>query len=191
MKVKKIDLKIILETERLVLCELNLMDVEFILELLNTPAWLEFIGDKNVHTLKDAENYLKSGPIKSYKMNGYGLWLVLLKDDNEPIGMCGLVNRESLEDIDIGFALLPAYERKGYGYEMASATLIYSKNKLGIEKVVGITDANNTPSIGLLNKIGLYFEKEINITENDSALLFSPDKSKEEATHARSNTNTR
>ena len=124
-------------------------------------------------------------------MNGYGLWLVLLKDNNEPIGMCGLVNRESLEDIDIGFALLPAYERKGYGFEMASATMIYSKNKLGIEKVVGITDANNTPSISLLNKIGLRFENELNLPEYNSALLYSPDKSKGEATHARSNANTR
>ncbi len=171
----KIDVKKILETERLVLREFNVSDVEFILELLNTPAWLKFIGDKNVHSLKDAKRYLENGPITSYKTNGFGLWMVILKRSNKPIGMCGLVNRESLEDIDIGFALLPAYERKGYGYEIANATMIYSKNKLGIEKVVGITDAGNRHSISLLNKIGLYFEKEINITENDSAWLFSPD----------------
>ena len=97
----------ILETERLCLREFELNDYDFIFKLVNSPDWLKYIGDKNVRTSADAKNYLKNGPIKSYKENGYGLWLVQLNDSNVPIGMCGLINRETLDDIEIGFALLP------------------------------------------------------------------------------------
>ena len=166
--------KKILETERLILREFNIDDAEFILTLLNTPAWLEYIGDKNVRTLEDAENYLVNGPIKSYKENGYGLWLTSLKNNSVPIGMCGLVNRETLDDIDIGFAFLPEYSNLGYGYEIAYATINYANHVLRIDKVVAITDANNISSIKLLNKLGLQFEKTLNLSENDKALLFSP-----------------
>jgi len=166
--------KKILGTERLVLGEFSIDDAEFILTLLNTPAWLEYIGDKNVRTIEDAVNYLENGPIKSYKENGFGLWLILLKNNCTPIGMCGLVKRESLDDIDIGFALLPEYSKLGYGYEIANATLNYANQVLRIDKVVAITDSNNIPSIKLLNKLGLQFEKKLKLSENDTVLLFSP-----------------
>ncbi|TRX59451.1 GNAT family N-acetyltransferase [Fulvivirga sp. M361] len=166
--------KTILETERLSLREFEISDADFILKLVNTPDWLKFIGDKGVKSVDSAENYLKNGPIKSYKEHGYGLWLVQLKDPGTPIGMCGLVNRATLENIDIGFAMLPEYSGLGYGFEMANATLTYAKNSLGIHKVVAITDPNNIASIKLLNKIGLHFEKTLNLSENDSVLLFSP-----------------
>ncbi len=165
--------KKILETERLVLREFSIDDAEFILTLLNTPGWLKYIGDKNVRTLEDAVNYLENGPLKSYKENGFGLWLTLLKNSSVPIGMCGLVNRESLDDIDIGFALLPEYSKLGYGYEIAYATINYANNVLRINKLVAITDSNNIPSIILLNKLGLQFEKTLNLSENDTVLLFS------------------
>jgi len=168
--------KKILGTERLVLREFSIDDAEFILTLLNTPAWLEYIGDKNVRTLEDAVNYLENGPIKSYKENGFGLWLTSLKNNSTPIGMCGLVNRDSLKDIDIGFALLPEYSKLGYGYEIANATINYATHILQINKVVAITDSNNIPSIKLLNKIGLQFEKTLNLSENDTVLLFSTKK---------------
>jgi len=169
MKIKKI-----LETERLILRELNTNDAEFILKLLNTPSWLKFIGDKKVHTIKDAENYLEKGPIDSYKKNGFGLWLILLKKNNTAIGICGLINRESLDDVDIGFALLPEHEKLGYGFEVASATMNYARNVLRINKIVAITDPKNIASIKLLNKIGLQFEKTIKVAEHDTTLLFSP-----------------
>ena len=95
------------------------------------------------------------------------------KETSEPIGMCGLVNRESLENVDIGFALLPIYKRTGYTYEAAKATLTYAKETLQIEKIVAITDSENVASIKLLNKIGLQFEKEIQYDENETVLLFS------------------
>lgn len=164
----------ILETERLVLREFGIDDAEFILNLLNTPGWLKYIGDKNVRSVEDAVDYLEKGPIKSYKENGFGLWLTLLKDNSSPIGMCGLIKRESLDDIDIGFALLPEFSKLGYAYEIAHATLNYANHVLRIDKVVAITDSNNIPSINLLNKLGLQFEKTLNLSENDTVLLFSP-----------------
>lgn len=170
----------ILETQRLSLREFNLNDSEFIINLVNSPKWLEFIGDKGVKTAEDAINYLENGPIKSYKENGFGLWLVQLKGSNIPIGMCGLVNRETLNNVDIGFAILPDYLGLGYGFEITSATMSYAKNNLKLDKIIAITDSNNIASIKLLNKIDFYFEKTLNLTENDSVLVFSPLNNKEE-----------
>ena len=170
----------ILETQRLSLREFDRDDSDFILELVNSPNWLKFIGDKGVKTKEDAINYLENGPIKSYIENGYGLWLVLLKGSNIPIGMCGLVNREALADTDIGFAMLPGYEGLGYGFEIANATINYAKNSLGLDKIIAITVSSNISSIKLLNKIGLYFEKTLELSENDSVLVFSPTNNKED-----------
>ena len=167
--------KLILETERLTLREFNLNDAEFILTLLNTPSWLEFIGDKNVHSLEDAKMYLEEGPTKSYDKNGFGLWLVSLKEDDSSIGMCGLISRPTLNDIDIGFAFLPDYSGMGYGFEAASATMEYGKNRLGLDKVVAITDPSNVASIKLLNKLGFHLEKTLEEEEYGTSLLFSND----------------
>lgn len=166
-------MKIILETERVRLREFTLDDSEFILQLVNTPSWIQFIGDKKIRTLEASQEYIQNNLQKSYAQNGYGLWLMERKETSEPIGMCGLVNRESLENVDIGFALLPIYKRTGYTYEAAKATLTYAKETLQIEKIVAITDSENVASIKLLNKIGLQFEKEIQYDENETVLLFS------------------
>ena len=167
----------ILETHRLLLREFELSDANFIVKLVNSPNWLEFIGDKGVKTIDDAIQYLEDGPIKSYKKNGFGLWLVELKDSKLPIGMCGLIKRETIENVDIGFAFLPQYSGQGYGFEIASATMSYAKNNLGLDKVIAITDSNNIASIGLLNKIGLSFEKTLALSENNNVLVFSPSNS--------------
>lgn len=166
-------MKTILETKRLLLREFTVDDAEFILELVNTPLWLEFIGDKNIRNKENAIDYIENRLQKSYINNGYGLWLMQLKVDATPIGMCGLLNRESLEDIDIGFALLPEHERKGYTYEAAKATLTYAEKVLQISKVVAITNTNNIASIRLLNKLGLQFDQELLLSEDDPVLLFS------------------
>ena len=168
------DKKTILETSRLTLRAFDLDDAYFILALLNTPNWLQYIGDKKVHSVEDAKNYLKNGPLKSYEENGFGLWLVLLKSCQTPIGMCGLVNRVSLEHVDIGFALLPDYASLGYGFESAHATMNYAKEKLNLETIIGITDAHNIASIKLLNKIGLRFQKTFRLPEGNNVLLYSP-----------------
>lgn len=162
--------KKILETERLVLREFDLDDAEFIVELLNSPGWLKFIGNKKVKTLDDAKTYLETR-IKSYAEHGFGLSMVELKFISLPIGMCGLIKRDTLEDVDIGFAMLPEFARTGYGYEMASATLDYGKNVLGLERIVAITLEENKASIALLKKIGLKFEKLITIPNDDEELM--------------------
>ena len=166
---------IILETDRLILREFNTDDATFILILLNNPTWLQFIGDRNVKTLEDAQNYLLNGPIKSYRENGFGLSMVEIKNGNIPIGMCGLIKREALEHVDIGFALLPEYAGVGYAYEIASATMAYAKKSLRLDHIVAITSPANTRSISLLSKIGLYFEKMTRLADDEEELmLFSP-----------------
>ncbi len=165
---------IILETNRLLLRQFKTTDASFILLLLNNPSWLHYIGDRNVRTLDDACEYLINGPMKSYRENGFGLSMVEIKNGNIPIGMCGLIKRESLEYPDIGFALLPEYEGKGYALEIASATLALAKNKPGLEKIVAITSEDNTRSIALLNKLGLHFKKMIQMSDKeDSLMLFT------------------
>lgn len=152
---------LILTTDRLLLRQFNLSDTAFILELLNSPGWINFIGDRGVRTVKDAEEYLLTGPMESYRKNGFGLAMVALKESGTGIGMCGLIKRESLADVDIGYALLPAFTGRGYAFEIAAATLAYGKNELGLSRIVGITDPKNEHSIKLLRKLGLQFEKMV------------------------------
>ena len=161
----------ILETERLVLREFDLDDGEFIVELLNSPGWIEFIGNKNVKTLEDAQKYLENGPIKSYGEAGFGLSMVELKFVGVPIGMCGLIKRDTLDDVDIGFAMLPEFAGMGYGSEIAAATLEYAKTDVGLKRVVAITVENNDASIALLRKIGLRFEEMIDFGDDDEKLM--------------------
>ena len=155
----------IVETERLILDELSLNDAEFIFELMNSPGWLEHIGDRGIKTLEDARTYLTSRLISSYRINGFGLYRVLEKEKKLPVGLCGLVNRASLPYPDIGFAFLPSSIGKGYGLESAKAVLRFSKETLGLEKVVAITSPNNKRSQKLLEKIGLKLERIIKIPD--------------------------
>lgn len=143
----------ILQTDRLILREFNLADTGFIIELLNSPGWIEFIGDRNVKTEEQAVNYLENGPLKSYRQNGFGLSMVELKDGT-PVGMCGILKRAELDTPDIGFAFLPEHSGKGYAYEVANATLLYAKDKFRLEKIAAITIASNERSILLLKKLG-------------------------------------
>ncbi|VAW29425.1 hypothetical protein MNBD_BACTEROID06-1850 [hydrothermal vent metagenome] len=152
--------------------ELELGNAPFILELLNTPQYIQFIGDKNVHSIKDAEINIQER-IDSYVTNGFGLWLATLKESGVPIGTCGLIKRDTLEHVDIGFAFHPNHFNKGYAYEAAKACLRYGYEKLGLSKVVGITDGDNQSSIKLLEKLGLQFEKEIEMPNSDKVQLFS------------------
>lgn len=161
----------IARTERLLIREFTLGDAPFVLELVNEPAWLQFIGDKGVRSIEDAENYLLNGPIKSYKANGYGLWMVQLKDDQTPLGMCGLIKREALDHPDIGFAYRSAHNGKGYGYEAARAVLDYAKNKAGLSQILAITNPDNIRSIRLLEKLGLKYERLITMPGEQTPIL--------------------
>jgi RimJ/RimL family protein N-acetyltransferase len=152
---------IVLETERLTLRWLDVKDAPFILELVNDPAWIQFIGDKGIKNLEDAKKYILNGPVDMYNKMGFGLYLVERKEDLTPLGMCGLIRRDSLEDVDIGFAFLEKFRSKGYGYESAAAVIEYGVQKLGLKRIVAITSIDNVASGTLLEKVGLRFEKII------------------------------
>ena len=161
----------IFETERLLLRQFTLDDSPFILKLLNTDTWLRFIGDRKIKSLEDAKQYLINGPIKSYQTNGYGLSLVALKDSGEPIGMCGILKRDTLNAPDIGYALLPEYEGQGYAYEIAKATLTYALQTLCMPQILAITKGDNDRSVKLLHKLGFKFEKMLKLNPDDQELM--------------------
>jgi ribosomal-protein-alanine N-acetyltransferase len=148
----------VLETERLVLRRLTTDDAAFVVELLNDPAFLRYIGDKGVRTHADARRYVETGPMASYERHGFGLYRVELKDGGEPIGICGLLKRDFLPDVDIGFALLPRHRSKGYAFEAASAVLAHASDTLGLNRVLAITSPDNADSISLLEGLGFRFE---------------------------------
>ena len=165
-----------LETERLTLRELTTDDAEFSLRLLNEPSFLRFIGDKGVRNLQDARQYILNGPIASYNQNGFELYLVVLKSTNTSIGMCGLIKRETLTDVDIGFAFLPEFWNKGYALESATAVFSYGKNVLKLPRIVAITNKDNVTSGKLLERLGLHFDRLIDLNgDGDETKLFISD----------------
>ena len=164
----------VLETDRLVLRWLGVDDAAFILELLNDPSFIRFIGDKGVRDLEGARNYILNGPVASYKQFGFGLYATDLKDTRAPIGICGILKRDTLPHPDIGFAFLPAYWNKGYAYEASAAVLEHSREILGIERVLAITTPDNEASAKLLVKLGLRFDRLIKLsTDADEVKLFT------------------
>ncbi len=166
----------ILETDRLFLRRLAPDDAEFMLDLLNQPSFIQFIGDRGVRTVEAARAYILNGAVKSYERNGFGLYLTALKESGVPIGICGLVKRDALENVDVGFAFLPQFWLKGYAYESASAVMDYGRNVLGLLRIVGITAPDNAGSIRVLEKIGLRFERMIRLSADDIELkLFAPE----------------
>ena len=165
-----------IETERLILRPLTEADAGFIFELVNDPSFIQNIGDRNVRTLEDAKRYITNGPVASYARNGFGLYLVELKDTGQPIGMCGLIRRNMLNDVDIGYAYLPRYWSKGYAIEAALAMKQYAREVIGLKRMVAVVDPQNTGSIRLLEKLGMTFDRMVKLAEDDIELkLFSID----------------
>jgi ribosomal-protein-alanine N-acetyltransferase len=152
---------LILSTDRLVLREMVDDDAPFILGLLNDPSFVRNIGDRGVRSLDDARAYIGSGPAASYTRHGFGLWLVELRHDGTSVGICGLLKRDVLEDVDIGFAYLPEFQAKGYGFEAARAVLDYARDRLHLPRVVAIVNADNEASARLLEKLGMSFERMV------------------------------
>ena len=136
-------------------------DAEFMLQLLNEPSWLRFIGDRGVRTLEDACAYILNGPVAMYARLGFGFYIVELKDGQIPIGICGLVKRDFLDDVDIGYALLPRYWAKGYAYEAASAVMAYATRSLGLKRLIAITSPDNHRSARVLEKLGMRYERMV------------------------------
>ena len=169
--------KILLETDRLVLREIIANDAGFMYKLMNDPAWLQFIGDRKIDSVKAAADYISNKIRPSYAEFGFGFYLVSLKENDTPIGVCGLVKRPALEHVDVGFAFLPEFRSKGYGYESAMGIMKYANETLGIDYIVAITDLDNIRSINLLKKLGLRFEKIMQLDgEDKQCRLFVPAK---------------
>ncbi len=165
----------VLRTNRLVLRWLSTEDAEFVYELVNDPDWLRYIGDRGVRTLDDARGYLLHGPIAMYARHGFGLYCVELRESGAPIGICGLLKREALEDVDIGFAFLPHYRARGYAYEAAAATLEYGRRTLELSRIVAIVSPENHVSMRLLQKLGLTLERTLRLApEAEEVCLFGP-----------------
>jgi [ribosomal protein S5]-alanine N-acetyltransferase len=165
-----------LETGRLRLREFSVDDSQFIIELLNEPSFIRNIGDRHVHNTEDAHRYLQDGPLASYAKNGFGLYAVILKETSELIGMCGLIKRDQLQDVDIGYAFLPRFWSKGYALEAVSAVKSHGRDVVGLKRLVAIVDPGNDPSIRVLEKIGMKFEEMVKLSEDDIELkLFATD----------------
>ena len=165
----------VLRTDRLVLRRFSIEDAEFIYELVNDPDWLRYIGDRGVRTIDDARSYLLHGPIAMYAQHGFGLYCVELRESRVPIGMCGLLKRDTLEDVDLGFAFLPHFRSRGYAYEAAAATLAYGRQTLGLACIVAIVSPENHVSMQLLRKLGLEFERRVQLApEAPEVCLFGP-----------------
>ncbi|MFD1314044.1 GNAT family N-acetyltransferase [Namhaeicola litoreus] len=159
------------ETERLYLRPTNKEDADFILELMNTPKWMKFIGDRNVKSKEAAEAYIENKIWVQHKRLGFSNYTVIRKSDGVKMGSCGLYDREGLEGVDIGFAFLPQYEGQGYGFEASQKILALAFDRFGLKKVVAITDKRNVVSQSLLKKLGLIFAGEITLEGDDKKLF--------------------
>lgn len=149
----------ILKTERLTLRQLMPDDEEFLLRLLNDAEYIRFIGDRGVKTLLDARLYIEERFVENYRRNGFGLYLVELAADKTPLGICGFVRRDTLPEVDLGFAFLPEFRSQGYAFESAKAVLEYGKNDLGFKRLLAITTPDNEASGKLLTKLGFKFDR--------------------------------
>jgi RimJ/RimL family protein N-acetyltransferase len=166
----------VLETERLSLRRLTVDDAEFMLDLLNQPSFLHFIGDRGVRSVEDAREYVRTGPMASYERFGFGMYLTALKEGGTPIGVCGLVKRDTLDDVDIGYAFLPDFWSKGYAFESAAAVLEQARTVLGLRRIVAIVSPDNQGSIRVLEKLGLRFERLARLSpESPEVQLFERD----------------
>ena len=158
----------ILQTNRLTLREFTVDDAPFILELLNDPAWIKFIGDRGVRTLDDAKTYIVDRLQKSYTEHGFGMWLVA--ENETPIGTCGLLKRDYLDDLDMGIAFLPAWRGRGYAYEAAKAVMEYGKEALNLKRLLAFILVGNEKSVKLLERLGMQYERNFNIPGDDADL---------------------
>ncbi len=167
--------KSVLETSRVSLEEATLRDSAFILKLLNSPNWLKYIGDRGVNNEEDAKEYIEKSMIHSYRKRGYGLYKMVLKKERLAVGLCGFLKRDYLDHADLGFAILPEYERKGLTFEAAEEMVSYGKSELKLDPILAITTPDNIKSRRLLNKLGFSHTGEVTSDQGEELMLFSTD----------------
>jgi RimJ/RimL family protein N-acetyltransferase len=163
----------VLQTARMALRRFTTADAPFVRDLVNEPSWIRFIGDRGVRTEEDARAYLVRGPLAMYERHGFGLWLCESRETGEPLGMCGLIKRDTLEDVDIGFAFMPRFWGQGYAREAATAVLDYGRQVLELDRIVAITSPDNASSIQLLEKLGFTLEKTFEVDGMPTQLFVS------------------
>ena len=158
-------------TARLKLRELTHADAAFIRELLNDPAWIRFIGDRNIHSDEDARGYIDKIRDGAYAKHGFGLWAVDSLATGETLGMCGLIRRDALEHPDLGFAFLERHRGKGYARESAAVVLGLARERFGFTKLLAITDPDNVASQKVLESVGFAFDRKIDGIETGELLM--------------------
>jgi len=161
----------LLETDRLLINKITIDDAEFILELMNDKDWIKNIGDKGVRTIEDAQAYIQNRFLKTYTESNCGFYSLNLKKNHQFIGIAGLVDREGLDHIDIGYGMLPQFRGNGYAFEATKAIYDYGYQDLKLEKIVAIVNPDNLSSIKLLSKLGLEFEKMIRLPDEEIDIL--------------------
>ncbi|SHI63096.1 Protein N-acetyltransferase, RimJ/RimL family [Arenibacter nanhaiticus] len=159
------------ETERLLLKPTTEEDADFIFELFNSPKWLRNIGDRNLKTVQNAQEYIQRKMLPQLHRLGFSNYTIIRKEDQAKIGSCGLYDREGFEGIDIGFALLPPYEKKGYAFEAANKLKKEALDSFGIKEISGITVKNNVASQNLLLRLGLTLSGTTTLPNDDEELL--------------------
>lgn len=152
---------------------LTAADAPFIRDLLNQPSFLRYIGDRQVRTADEAGHFIDTRYMQSYRDHGYGLWVVESRASGEPMGICGFVRRETLPDVDMGFAFLPQYEGQGFAFEAADAALRYGREALGLTRVLAIAQMDNARSHTLLSRLGFQFDSLLTLPgETEPLQLF-------------------
>jgi [ribosomal protein S5]-alanine N-acetyltransferase len=166
----------VIETERLNLREVDEADAAFILELLNDPDFVRYVADRGVRKLEDARRYIAERFTAAYRRDGFGFWLVEQKGSGVPAGICGLVKRDTLPGVDVGYAFLPPFRSKGYAYESAAAVAAYARDVLGLKRLLAITNPDNVVSMRVLEKLGMRFERMVSLSPDEPEVrLFAVD----------------
>ncbi len=157
-------------TPRLRLRLLEQADSVFYLRLINDKSFIENIRDKGIRTVDGAWDDIQKGPLESQKLRGFSMYLVELAENATPLGLCGLVKRETLPDADLGYAFMPKFAGKGYAHEAAIAVLELAFQQLNLTKLAAITTPDNLASNKLLQKLGFKIERVGSIGEDTEIL---------------------
>ncbi|WP_407534910.1 GNAT family N-acetyltransferase [Elizabethkingia miricola] len=160
------------ETERLIIKPITLDDAAFLLDLYNRPKFIQYIGDKNLRSIDDAQTYIQNRFLPQLERSGYGNYTITLKENNEIIGAVGIFEREGLPIMDIGYSFLEEYEGNGYAYEAAIKVKEIGMKDFGLEKLSAITSKENFASQKLLGKLGLAYVKDISLPNEDEVLMY-------------------
>ena len=159
-------------TDRLTIRPFVLEDAPFLLRLLNEPSFIANIADKGVRTLEQAGDYLRQGPLASYATHGHGLWMVQDRETAQPMGMCGLIKRDSLPEVDLGYAFVPEFWGQGYAREAAVACLAWGRGSLGLQAVLAIVSPGNAASIRLLVALAFGSTGRMELTPGDEVVVY-------------------